>query len=82
MRFSIDRFSIKPFASGFLHVPLFLVHSSLRVKLILLLDRLITINFDVAKAEKDRSPARDLITERQARRFGQAIIIDPRISRE
>lgn len=53
MRFSIDRFSIKPFASGFLHVPLFLVHSSLRVKLILLLDRLITINFDVAKAEKE-----------------------------
>lgn len=29
-----------------------------------------------------RSPARDLITERQARRSGQAIIIDPRISRE
>lgn len=53
MRFSIDRFSIKPFASGFLHVPLFLVHSSLRVKLILLLDRLIAINFDVAKAEKE-----------------------------
>lgn len=63
MRFSIDRFSIKPFASGFLHVPLFLVHFSLRVKLILLLDGLITINFDVAKAEKDRSPVRDLITE-------------------
>lgn len=56
------RFSIKPFASGFLHVPLFLVHSSV-VKLILLLDGLITINFDVAKAEKDRSPVRDLITE-------------------
>lgn len=53
MRFSIDRFSIKPFASGFLHVPLFLVHSSLRVKLILLLDGLIAINFDVAKAEKE-----------------------------